>query len=376
MHNSDGPKTMSDRYFDHAATTPLDARVLEEMMPYLTSEFGNAHSLHGFGQRAASAVELARTRVAALVGADYPEQIIFTSGATEACNWVIRNFEKGYISPFEHNAVREPALRQGYKVVWEEWNPDNDTPQTLACQMMVNNETGMCWNPGGHVGAWGDCILTDATQALGKIPVNLTSIGFAAFSAHKLYGPKGIGGLYNGDAVTENLLLGGEQEWGLRAGTLNVPGIVGFGAACAIAEQEMVADYASAAKQRGIVLEELSACSDWQVNEGHSEFKSGENFYRAAEAQVPHILSISFLGLQGETIVIEADQAGFAISSGAACSSHSTEPSHVLTAMGLPDEWLRGTIRISFGRTNTSESSAELGRNLATIVNKLRNLTN
>ena len=357
----------ASRYFDSAATTPLDSRVLAEMMPFLTSEFGNAHSVHGFGLRASHHVELARERVASLIGAESPEQIIFTSGATEACNGIIRSFTRGYVGPFEHSAVRVTALHQGFSIIPNDGakllpNPGRPEPRSLACQMRANNETGMIFDPGAEAATWGEFLLTDVTQTMGKISVTIPENGFVAGSAHKVYGPKGIGFLAFGDTMPDPIMLGGEQEWGLRAGTLNVPGIVGLGAACAIAEEQMAADYAHVSELRNIVIEGLAKCGEWRINEdpGH---------------QLPHILSISFRGVQGETVVIEADQAGFAISSGAACSQGSTEPSHVLTALSVPDEWLRGTVRISCGRTNTAESSSELAATLATIVNKLRKLS-
>ncbi len=349
------------RYFDHAATTPLAPEALREMEPFLGGIAGNAGSIHAFGRRALAAVERARERVAEAVGAEDPQQIVFTSGATEACNAALAQFETGWISPFEHAAVRESALARGFEVV------DSDglalvppafrpSPAVLAI-MAVNNEIGASWDarllPARRR-------FVDATQALGKTPLALEGIDYAAFSAHKLYGPQGVGALFTADGSFPPYQKGGDQEQGRRAGTLNVAGIVGFGAACELVGERLAEDGDRAVELRGIVLGELKKAKDWHMNGG--------------EDAVPHILSLSFLGLEGETLVIEADQAGFAISAGAACSSRSTEPSHVLTALGLPEIWRRGTVRISFGRANTPESARELGRFLVRSVENLRTI--
>ena len=347
-----------ERYFDHAATTPLAPEVLREMEPYLGLA-GNAGSIHAFGRRAEAAVELARERVATAIGAEDPTQIVFTSGATEACNTVLAGFDGGWISPFEHAAVREPALARGYRVL------PNDGLELLPlgggqgggllALMTVNNEIGTIWDVRGLSA---EKRFTDATQALGKIPLDLDGIDYAAFSAHKLYGPQGVGALFTADGALDPFLNGGDQEAGRRAGTVNVAGVVGFGAACALAADRMEADEEHAQEMRGIVIEQVTRLADVRVNSG----------------DVPHILSLSFLGIEGETLVIEADREGFAISAGAACSSRSTEPSHVLTALGIPEPWRRGTVRISFGRANTPESTAALARNLVRCAENLRTI--
>ena len=356
------------RYFDHAATTPLAPEVLREMEPFLGLP-GNAHSLHAFGRRAAQAVDLARQRVTDLIGAEDPQQVVFTGGATEACNAVLAPFESGWISPFEHAAVREPALARGYGVLANEGlsiadgglriaepsSTIHNPRSTIVALMAVNNEIGAVWDvrelPARKR-------FADATQALGKVPYSVEGLDYAAFSAHKLYGPQGIGALYTADGALDPFQQGGEQEDGRRAGTLNVAGIVGFGAACALADDRLEADRAHAAELRAILLDELRPLSDWRVN---------------ADG-VPHILSLSLAGLEGETLVIEADRAGFAVSAGAACSSRSTEPSHVLVALGLEDRWRRGTLRVSFGRSNTRESARDLGINLVRSAEKLRTI--
>lgn len=349
------------RYFDNAATTPLDPRVLDEMLPYLKEHFGNANSIHSFGATAMAGVDQARQRVASLLGADDPVQVVFTSGATESNNWVLSSYSGGAISPFEHSAVREPALVRGYKVL-PNHGPVISRPEyfpDLISVMGVNNETGSIWEP-ATFRAYARTLHSDITQQLGKIPLDLTGLDYASMSAHKLYGPKGVGALYFESHVPHPFLLGGEQEDGARAGTLNVPGIVGFGAAAAIAEQEMEANLAHVQNLRAIVLDGLRPLSDWQIN-------GGDNVS-------PYILNISFLGVEGETVVIESDHAGFAISAGAACSSRSTEPSHVLTALGVEEAWLRGTVRISFGRWNSEQSSHDLAKTLLRIIQKLRTM--
>lgn len=355
------------RYFDHAATTPLDPRVREAMLPYLGDAFGNPNSLHSVGRRAKAAVERAREQVMDAIGAEWPDQIVFTSGSTEASNWVLSNYPGGWMSPFEHSAVREPGLRYGYRTL------NNDglailrlAPEApLATTMWVNNEMGTTWTPRPVVGA--ERLHCDATQALGKVRLVTEDVDFLSLSAHKAYGPKGVGALFLRDGYERAFMLGGEQERGLRAGTLNVPAIVGFGEAASIAAQEWQRGSKHAQELREIVLHELLQLPDWQVNgvpagDPHTE-------------HVPHILSLSFYGLEGESLVLEADAAGYSISSGAACSAGSNEPSHVLRALGLSNDWIRGTIRISFGRENTAESAAGLGKCLVNSVKKLRTMT-
>ena len=373
------------RYFDHAATTPLAPEARAEMEPFLGLA-GNAGSLHAFGRRAEAAVALARERVAALAGAEDPQQIVLTSGATEACNAALAQAEGGWISPFEHAAVREPALARGYGVLSNDglaiasgdgspWSRGADLTSAVSSSsraqggtvgegaggllavMAVNNEIGARWDARDLPAARR---LVDATQALGKVPLDLEGIDYAAFSAHKLYGPQGVGALFTADGSLDPTQRGGEQEGGRRAGTVDVAGAVGFGAACALAADRLDADHARAAELRAIVLDEMRRVEDWRINGG--------------EGAVPHILSLSFLGLEGETLVLEADAEGFAISAGAACSSRSTEPSHVLVALGLPPEWRRGTVRISFGRANTPDSARALGRNVVRSVEKLRTI--
>jgi cysteine desulfurase len=349
------------RYFDNAATTPVDPRVVEAMLPYFAEAFGNANSIHAWGMRAMDAVERARAQVARLIGAEDPSLIVFTSGATESNNWIVSAFPDLAISPFEHSAMREPGLRAGASVLANDGieltAPDRE--YELLSVMAVNNETGTRWNAAEYR-HYSRLIHSDITQAVGKVETDVSNLDFASLSAHKFYGAKGVGALYFREDPPAPYMLGGEQEHGLRGGTLNVPGIVGMGKAAEICIEEMEADGNRVFGLNQAVLDILGECPDARINGG--------------ERRSPYILSVSFLGVQGETLVIEMDRAGYAISSGAACSSRSTEPSHVLCALGLDEAWLRGTVRISFGRFNDEESAVNLAKALLISVQKLRKM--
>jgi cysteine desulfurase len=271
---------------------------------------------------------------------------------------VLSAFKKAAVSPFEHSSVLEPAKANGFEILGnaqlEVLPPTIDTD--LLSVMRVNNEIGTIF-PTRHQDSRAK-VHSDLTQAVGKVPTRLENLDFASCSSHKLYGPKGVGALFYKEDPPKPLLLGGEQELGIRGGTLNVAGIVGFGAACAISNDEEEADSALANQCRSVLLDQLSGCTDWQINGG-------------AELS-PYILSISFLGLEGETLVVELDSLGYAISSGAACSSRSTEPSHVLQALGIEPDWSRGTVRISFGRFNNVHHAEKLGTAMTRTVENLR----
>ena len=341
------------------------------MLPFLGEAFGNPNSLHSWGQRTRAAVELARERIAEATG--WPSGCIrFTASATESNNWVLSQFPNGEVGPFEHEAVRLPALANGYTVIpndgLELYPEPTEERVQLVSKILVSNETGTVWLPNCFFGLNQGWIHTDASQGLGRINLDSLVVDFITLSSHKCYGPKGAAALITGNSIGP-LLLGGEQEYGLRAGTLNVPAIVGFGLAAQIAEERREADWQHAEELRSILLAELEHVSDWQVNGVDKKWIGSEE---PAIWNVPHILSLSFLGVEGETLVIEADAAGFAISAGAACSSGSTEPSHVLTAMGVPPEWIRGTARISFGRYNSKEAARALGHFLRVSLDRLR----
>jgi cysteine desulfurase len=365
--------TGAENYFDHAATTPVDPAVLSEMLRWMAEDFGNANSLHHWGRKAWAAVERAREAVAELVDAADPGEIVFTSGATEANNWVLAQFPQAVVSPFEHSSVREPALAGGMSEAWNlDWHLKAPVePSDLLSAMLVNNETGCLvdvssWFQVGP-GAGPKHIHRDVTQAAGRLPLHDHPYDLGTFSAHKFYGPKGVGALHmRGINLDHPFLHGGEQEGGLRGGTLNVPAIVGMGAAASLALERMEEDWAQAEELRAAVLEVIRGVPDHRVMER-------ENL-PGRLGQVPHILSVAFKGVEGETLTLELDARGFGVSSGAACSSRSTEPSHVLTALALEPEWIRGTVRISFGRSNTLDSARQMAHALGETVERLRQL--
>ena len=350
------------RYFDYAASTPVDPRVVAEMTPFLGVEFANAHSIHQFGRRSWAAVNLARERVANAIGAEDPSQIIFTSGATEACALALNCSDGAFVSPFEHSAVMEIAIARKLGIYhWDgqqlTGGADSGRHDGFSAVMRVNNVTGrILEHPDGV-----EVRFTDATQALGKIPLDVSQDDLAAFSAHKIYGPKGVGALYAKDPnALKPIVVGGGQENGYRGGTLNVPGIVAFGLAAELAAAETEERAQRARELRSIVLEQLSGTRAWlEIAAGHG---------------VPNILGIAFLGIEGESMVLEADAEGFAISAGPACSSGLGLTLPPISAENLPDGYTRGAIRISFGSLNTPESAAELGQCLARAAVSLRRL--
>ncbi len=349
------------RYFDYAASTPVDPRVLAEMLPFLGGEYANAHSIHQFGRHSRAAVEQARERVAKAVGAEDPSQIIFTSGATEACALAMNCSDGAFVSPFEHSAVMEIAISRRLGIY--QWNgqtltrSDGHVHDGFSAVMRVNNVTGRIL----HHPAGAAIRFTDATQALGKVALNVTEDDMAAFSAHKIYGPKGVGALYAKDPnALKPMLVGGGQESGYRSGTLNVPGIVAFGLAAELAADEMEMRSQHARELREIVLEQLAETRSWREI--------------AAGAGVPNILGIAFMGIEGESMVLEMDAEGFAISAGPACSSGLGLALPPIMAENLPDGYTRGAIRVSFGVFNTRESARDLGKALAKAAVNLRRL--
>lgn len=325
------------------------------MAPYFTDRWANAHSVHSPGQQARAAVERAREQVAALIGAEDPAQIAFTSGATESNNWVIRSHH-GAISPFEHASVRQPALHEGYAVLdnegWSVTPPASMVP--FLSVMAANNETGAVLDL-GPLRARSQVLHSDITQAVGKLFVDVGRLDLASFSAHKFGGPKGVGALYSRSGVfPPALMMGGGHEQGARAGTLNVPGIVGMGEAAHIALNEREERAERARELRAIVLDEISGLTDCiELAEGCAS---------------PFILAVAFQKLVGETLALDLDHAGYSVSSGAACSSSSIEPSPTLTALGLESAWVRGMVRISFWDGNTPDSARGLGQALLRAV--------
>jgi len=347
-----------ERYFDNAATTPVDPDVIEAMSPFWSEVIGNPSSIHAFGIKSRAAVTEAREKVAELIGADDPSQIVFTSGATEANNWVLSLFDTGQVSPFEHPSVLEPSQRRGYSTAANKRYEICWTDRTgLICCMAVNNETGAHFSRPEV----GNPVLIDATQAIGKVPFAVGEADFVSFSAHKIYGPKGIGALYIRDPrKVAPFIEGGGQQNGLRSGTLNVPGIVGLGRAAELLADRQNRDIEHYRQLRKTVLGILQGCPSTHINQ--------------SESNAPHILSLSFEGIEGETLVLEADARGYAISSGAACSSEKKKPNRTLLALNMPEELIRGSVRISFGRNNTIEAATDLASLVLETVKRLRKM--
>jgi cysteine desulfurase len=359
-------------YLDHNSTTPCDPRVVEAMLPYFTTIFGNAASRsHAFGWEAEEAVELAREQVAHLIGAG-PKEIVFTSGATEGDNLAIKGVFEMYAGKgnhvitvaTEHKAVLDTCHhleKLGAEVTWLPVDEDGlislagleaaIRPTTVLISVMyANNEIGVI-QPVREISAIartrGVIFFTDATQAVGKIPVdvNKDGIDLMAFSAHKLYGPKGTGALYvrrkNPRVRLTAQMDGGGHERGMRSGTLNVPGIVGFGKACALCEQEMEAEAGRTAALRDRLEQGLLALKGAKVN--------GSRLYR-----LPQVTNISFQDADGEALLAGLGK-NVALSSGSACTSASMEPSYVLKALGLDDELAHSSLRMGLGRFTTEE---------------------
>ncbi len=374
---------MNERiYFDHAATTPLDREVLHKMMPYLTDCFGNADSPHAFGRKAMSAIDDARSTVASLINAK-PNEVYFTSGGTESDNWAMRcgaYAQKGkkriLVSAIEHHAVKEAAevlQKEGFTVVWL---PVNDggrvelnvvkeaiTPDTaLVAVMTANNETGVI-QPIKEIAAlaheYGALFFTDAVQAAPyqKIDVKEWNVDLLSFSSHKFYGPKGCGVLYIKSGIkTERLIVGGEQERGLRGGTLNVPAIVGLAAAY---EQNVATMSVSNQK-----IEDLKELFLREISVLEGVKRNGE-----AGNALPSVLNLRFEGIENTAFLYKMDLQGVCLAAGSACASASVKPSHVLTAMGLTEEEAKASVRFSFGKNNTKE---EILRGAALTVETVR----
>jgi cysteine desulfurase len=377
---------MKHVYFDHNATTPLDERVLAAMLPFMREQYGNASSRHEFGTLARKAVNQAREQVAALVGVQ-PVQVVFTSGGTEANNAFIKGaagmLKPGQVavSAIEHPCVAKPAqelTRAGWKL--RKLAVDSagridladvaralKEPTGIVSVMRANNETGVIQDVaavaelGRAARAW---VHTDAVQALGKIDVDFPALNVHAMtlSAHKIYGPKGVGALVLDKRIElKPLISGGGHEQGLRSGTENVPGIVGFGAAC-----ELAAGRLSNLAPRLAELRE-------QFEQGLRGM--GAEIFGADAPRVPNTSYFAFSGIDGETLVIELDKAGFAVASGAACSSASTEPSATLLAMGVAPDVARGAVRFSLGKDNSPAEIADFLRALDNVLTRLKRLT-
>ena len=381
---------MEHIYFDHAATTPVDARVLQKMLPYFMDNFGNPNSQHWFGRRSVTAVDEARDTVASLIGAK-PSEIYFTSGGTESDNWAIRGAAHARAKKGKHliiSAVEHPAMittakeleKEGFEVslapVDEYGAVDVEKlksllrPDTIFVGIMTaNNEVGTI-QPLAEISGLcrerGILFFTDAVQAAGalKIDVNDPAVDLLSFSGHKFYGPKGVGVLYIRSGLKlGKIITGGHQERTMRGGTTNVPAIVGLAEALRLAqeEREQNAAYVSSLRDRFIsrVLHEIPYV---KLN-GHPQNR------------LPANANFSFRYIEGESLLFSLDLASIAVSSGSACSSGSLEPSHVLLAMGLPEGLAHGSIRFSFGKDNTPAQIDYAVDKLKEIVVKLRALS-
>ena len=377
-------------YADNAATTKLSPAVLEAMMPYLTEEYGNPSSLYRFGNHAKRAIEQARKEVADVLGAE-PFEILFTGGGTEADNWVkeimrslkARGKNHFITSAVEHHALLHSAQRlqkEGFEVTFipvdREGRIDPEQvraairPETgLVSIMFANNEIGTIY-PIQEIGAIcrqaGVLFHTDAVQAAGHLPINVKemNIDLLSLSAHKFHGPKGVGAFYCRRGIPlPSLIDGGAQERGKRAGTENVAGIVGLGAALRLANEEMSEASArvSAMRDRLIdgILQTVPMC---RLN--------GPRHNR-----LPGNCNISFRGIEGESLLLRLDLAGIAASSGSACASSSLDPSHVLLAIGLPHEVAHGSVRLSLSDYNTEEDVDYILEKLPEIVSTLRSMS-
>lgn len=373
-------------YLDHQATTPLDPRVLEAMLPWLTGEFGNAASRqHAFGWAAESAVAAAREEIAAALGAE-PGEIVFTSGATEANNLALLGGARAargrgnhvVTSAVEHRAVLDPCRQlatEGFEVTVLASDETGRTSveaiaaamtdrTVLVSLMAANNEIGTL-NPVAGIAALcasrGVLFHTDAAQAFGKVPLDVSSgVALASLSAHKLYGPKGIGALYVRARPRVNvspIVFGGGHERGLRSGTLNVPGIAGFAAAVRLAAREREAEAARL----------VSLCD--RLDEGIRGSLDGVRRNGPPVDRLPGNLSLSFEGVDGERLI--ASLRDLAVSSGSACTTASAEPSHVLLAIGVPPALAKATIRFGLGRFTTE---AEVDFAVATVAGAVRRL--
>ncbi|NQT49093.1 cysteine desulfurase [Candidatus Kuenenbacteria bacterium] len=386
---------MQNIYYDNSATTKVDPKVLKAMLPYLENEFGNSGSVHSFGQRALAAVDEARDKVANFFGSE-AQEIIFTSGATESNNLAIRGVVDNAIKGGQKvhiitSKIEHPAVLEVFKYLEKNNLVETDYVEVdengvikldqlekkikentvLVSIMYANNEVGsvqpiesvkkilkQVQNDRGEKGL-PLYFHVDAVQAVNHLDCNVDMLGadLLSLSGHKIYGPKGIGALYVRKGVKlAPIVFGGHQEYNIRTGTLNVPGIVGLGVAI-----ELVAKEKGPSKLKEKLVAELKNISDIKFN--------GD-----LENQLPNIINISFLNAEGESILMMLDMEGIAISTGSACSSGSLEPSHVLTAMGIKPQWSHGCIRISLGRFNSEAEVEPFITALKTTIEKLRKM--
>lgn len=381
-------KRMKQRiYFDHAATTPLDLEVFNKMLPYFCEEFGNPDSPHAVGRKAMNAVDEARDTVAALIAAKQNE-VYFTSGGTESDNWALysgaytakaKGRTRILVSAIEHHAVFASAERlqkEGFDVVWIPVNEGGrvalsdveallDEHTGLVAVMAANNETGVL-QPVKEIGDLahekGALFFTDAVQAAPYMPLNVKDLGvdMLSFSSHKFYGPKGCGVLYiKGGVKAEGFVVGGEQERGLRGGTVNVPSVVGLAAAYQKNAATMSASNEKIRALRDLFLEKISVLDGVKINGDLS-------------TALPSVLNVQFEGVDNATFLYNMDLNGVSLAAGSACASASVKPSHVLTAMGLTEKAAKSSVRFSFGKNNTEEEILRGAALTVETVQKLR----
>ncbi len=366
-------------YLDYQATTPVDPRVLEEMLPYFGTKFGNAASRsHRFGWEAEKAVDLARKRVAELAGAS-PREIVFTSGATESNNLAIKGVGAAHIvtAATEHKAVLDPARRAAPRLTilqprrdglidLDELRAAIAPEPTLVSVMWANNEIGVI-QPVAEIGAIcrerGAIFHSDAAQAFGKVPVSAEHVDLMSLSAHKLYGPKGVGALYvrRRRVRLEPQMDGGGHESGMRSGTLNVPAIVGFGAACALAAEQMREE----GQRVGHLRDRLYARITSELE--------GVAVNGSMDCRLPGNLNLSFAGVDGNALLMSMPD--LALSTGSACTSAAVGPSHVLRALGISGEQAHSSLRFGLGRFTTEEEIDYASGRVIEAVRRLRALT-
>jgi cysteine desulfurase len=378
---------MTPAYFDNNATTPVDDAVLEAMMPYLQNNFGNPSSRHALGRASRRAIDLAREQVADSVGAQ-PSQVIFTSGGSEANNLFIHG-AAGYLKPtrvvvssIEHPCVMQTAKEMARSRGWHlrQLNVDKlgsveigdvdraiqEEQSGLVSIMLANNETGVIQDVAAIAekfrerGAW---THTDAVQAFGKIPVDFSSLRVHAMtiSAHKIYGPKGAGGLIiDKRLLLKPLIHGGGHEQGMRSGTENVPAIVGFGVACALAKKRM--------SEMADRITEMRA----RLEQGLLEM--GAVIFGRGASRIPNTCYFALPGIEGDTLVVRLDKAGFAVASGAACSSVNPGRSHVLEAMGVEPDLARCAVRVSLGNSNSLAQMESFIQSIGSVAQELRRM--
>ena len=377
-------------YFDHAATTPLDKRALEKMLPYFTEVFGNPNSQHVFGREAVKAVDEARDTIASIIGAK-PNELYFTSGGTEGDNWALRGICHAYkdkgkhfiISPIEHAAMLVTAkalVKEGFEVDYMKVDEfgfvDLEHLKSIIRKdtifvgcMMANNEVGTI-EPIKEIAeiahSVGAIMFTDAVQAAGVLKINVKELGvdMMSMSAHKIYGPKGVGALYIRNGLkTQSIITGGHQERMKRGGTTNVAGIVGYAEAFKIAISEIDKNFSYVSSLRDHFIDRV-------ISEVPFVKLNGPR-----ENRLPANADFSFQFIEGESILFSLDLAGIAVSSGSACSSGSLEPSHVLLSLGLPEELAHGSIRFSFGKHNTMEEVDYAVETIKDAVKRLREMS-